>query len=360
MKAKPTIVAHFEIPFYRYLSSQAVLEQPAPTFVGDQDFMHRLYRMMLLTRLFDKKAVALQRTGQLGTYPPNIGQEAIGVGIGAAMQPNDIFCPYYREYGAMLWRGVKMEEILLYWGGDERGSHFEHCPRDFPICVPIASQTLHAAGAAFALQYRNEKQAVVTVVGDGGTSRGDFYESMNVAGVWNLPIVFVINNNQWAISVPRSKQTKAQTLAQKAIAAGIDGLQVDGNDIVAMTEAVMQATQKAREGGGPTVIEALSYRMGDHTTADDASRYRPEQELRTHAAEDPIMRLKQYMIAQNFWDESQDIALTTQIQAEVETAVTQFLQIAPPKPESMFDYLYEQLPEQYQAQRGSVISGSNV
>lgn len=357
MKSQPTIVAQFEIPFYRYLSSQAALEQPAPSFVSDKAFLQRLYRMMWLTRAFDKKAVALQRTGQLGTYPPNMGQEAIGVGIGAAMQEKDIFCPYYREYGAMLWRGVKMEEILLYWGGDERGSHFKDCPRDFPICVPIASQTLHAAGAAFALKYREEKQVVVTAVGDGGTSRGDFYESMNVAGVWNLPLVFVINNNQWAISVPRSKQTKAQTLAQKAIAAGIEGLQVDGNDIIAVTDAVMRATQKAREGGGPTVIEALSYRMGDHTTADDASRYRPQEELTVNAALDPIVRLKAFMIAQQYWDETQEVALQAEIQAEVEAAVTRFLQLAPPSVESMFDYLYEQLPEQYQAQRDAVVGG---
>lgn len=358
MKAKPTIVAQFEIPYYRFLSKDGVLEQPAPSFADDPETLKRLYRYMVLTRLFDKKAVALQRTGQLGTYPPNIGQEAIGVGIGAAMEKDDIFCPYYREYGAMFWRGVKMEEILLYWGGDERGSLFENCPRDFAICVPIASQTLHAAGAAFALQYRGEKQAVVTVVGDGGTSRGDFYESMNVAGIWNLPVVFVVNNNQWAISVPRSKQTKAQTFAQKGIAAGIPGLQVDGNDIFAVKQAVQEATEKARNGQGPTVIEAISYRMGDHTTADDASRYRPNEELEINKASDPIERLKNYMISQNMWDETQETQCYESVQNEVEKAVKVFLDTQPPPPEDMFDNLYAELPEQYHAQREAVKRGN--
>lgn len=358
MKAQPTIVAQFEIPYYRYLSSEGVLEQPLPTFAEDEAYLQRLYRLMLLTRIFDKKAVALQRTGQLGTYPPNIGQEAIGVGIGAGMEKNDIFCPYYREYGTMLWRGVLMEEILLYWGGDERGSHFKNCPRDFAICVPIASQTLHAAGAAFALQYREEKQAVVTVVGDGGTSRGDFYESMNVAGIWNLPLVFVVNNNQWAISVPREKQTKAQTFAQKGIAAGIPGLQVDGNDIFAVTEAVKEATAKARAGNGPTLIEAISYRMGDHTTADDATRYRPEGELAENVPFDPIERLKKYMIGKKCWDDAQEQKLVTTIQAEVEQAVSRFLNTAAPPLEDMFDNLYAELPEIYQAQREALKRGN--
>ena len=175
---------------------------------------------MMLTRLFDYKAVALQRTGMLNTYASTLGQEAISVGIGASMQREDVFCPFYRDYAAQLMRGVKMSEILSFWKGNEWGNHFSECPLDFPICVPIATQLLHAAGVATAFKLRKQAKVAVSICGDGATSEGDFYEAINVAGVWQLPVVFVIDNNQWAISVPRKHQTDAQTLAQKAIAAG--------------------------------------------------------------------------------------------------------------------------------------------
>jgi pyruvate dehydrogenase E1 component alpha subunit len=351
---KTSIIAQFEIPYFRYLNPQGEVEQPVPEFAKDTNAVVALYRMMVLTRLFDKKAIALQRTGKLGTYPSQLGQEAIGVGIGAAMRKDDIFCPYYRECGAQFWRGVKMEEIMLYWGGDERGSHFENNEHDFPICVPIASQTLHAVGAAAALQYRKEDKAVVTTIGDGGTSRGDFYEALNVAGVWDLPVVFVINNNQWAISVPRSMQTKAQTLAQKGIAAGIPGWQIDGNDVLAVQESVTSALKKARAGNGPTVIEAMTYRMGDHTTADDASRYRPKDDLAINEKLDPILRLRKYMEHLQMWDQTQELSLIETLSAQVNAAVERFNSYPLPAPESMFDFLYETLPVAYQAQRAAI------
>ncbi|MBS0286774.1 MAG: pyruvate dehydrogenase (acetyl-transferring) E1 component subunit alpha [Proteobacteria bacterium] len=351
MSHKSTIVAHFDIPYFRYLNEQGEVEQEVPAFAKDQNTVQALYRMMMLTRLFDKKAVALQRTGKLGTYPSTLGQEAISVGMGAAMAKDDVLCPYYREYGAQFWRGVNMEEILLYWGGDERGSDFANNTEDFPICVPIASQTLHAVGVASAFKLRKQNRAVVTAIGDGGTSRGDFYEAINVAGAWELPVVFVINNNQWAISVPRAEQTKAQTLAQKAIAAGIEGWQIDGNDVFAMKDALEQALSKARQGKGATVIEALSYRMGDHTTADDASRYRSSDELKENEKKDPILRLRLYMEHANMWDQNKEAALIETLTNEVSEAVERFSNIGPPKPETMFDYLYAKLPKAYEAQR---------
>lgn len=356
MLPKTTVVAHFEIPYFRYLDEKGHPEQDVPEFAKDKETLVAMYRMMVLTRLFDKKAVALQRTGKLGTYPPNIGQEAIGVGLGAGMKPDDVLVPYYREYGGMFWRGVTMEEVLLYWGGDERGSDFAKS-HDFPICVPIATQTLQAAGAAFAFAYRKQKNAVLTVVGDGGTSRGDFYESMNVAGVWNLPLVFLINNNHYAISIPRDHQSKAQTLAQKGIAAGLESWQIDGNDILAVRDAVERAMEKARQGKGATVIEALSYRMGDHTTADDASRYRPAEELKEHEKCDPIMRLRNYMHSLSFWDLPQEEALLKELALEVEEAVKRFEAMSPQSPESMFEHLYETLPAAYMAQRDAVKRG---
>lgn len=357
MSHQTTIVAHFDIPYFCYLDPEANVLQPLPAFAQDSTLLTKIYRMMMLMRIFDKKAITLQRTGKLGTYPSTLGQEAIAVGIGAAMQEADILCPYYREYGAQFWRGVKMEEVFLYWGGDERGNHFANNPHDMPICVPIASQTLHAVGLATALKLQKKKQAVVVALGDGATSRGDFYEAMNVAGVWELPVVFVINNNQWAISLPREKQTKAQTLAQKAIAAGIPGWQIDGDDVFAVKETLDRALIKARSGQGATVIEAITYRMGDHTTADDASRYRKAEELVAHEKHDPIKRLKKYMMANRVWDEDKEQQLIKELTMEVEQAVVAFDNIPMPSPESMFDHLYETLPEVYAAQRASVIKG---
>ncbi len=342
-------IAHFEIPFLRYLDTQGIPEQALPAFVQDKALMIALYRMMLQTRIFDTKAIALQRTGKLGTYPSTLGQEAICVGIGAAMKPEDVLCPYYREYGAQFWRGVSMEHILLYWGGDERGSDFTP-KHDFPICVPIASQNLHAVGVATAFKLKKEARVAVTTVGDAGTSRGDFYEAINVAGVWNLPVVFVINNNQWGISTPRSMQTKAQTLAQKGIAGGIDCLQIDGNDLIAVKESVSNAIEKARAGHGATVIEALTYRLCDHTTADDATRYRPVGELEAGMKLDPMIRFRRYLEAQGWWGDDQEQQFTKEIQGLVAQAVKNYTNTPKRAPESMFDHLYAQLPRSYHDQ----------
>ncbi len=283
-------VASFQIRYHQYLNrlGQAVIK--LPTFAQDPAVLIQLYRSMLLTRTFDKKAVALQRTGQLGTYASSLGQEAIGVAIGSAMRKEDLLLPSYREYGAMFERGVSMTEILLYWGGDERGMDYQIPREDFPICVPVASQSAHAVGVATAFKYHQQPRVAVCILGDGGTSKGDFYEALNLAGAWQLPVLFVVNNNQWAISVPREKQSGAETLAQKAIAGGIHGEQVDGNDVIALKHRIELALDAIRTGGKAVLIEALTYRMCDHTTADSAIRYRPEAEVDPHRAEDPIRR----------------------------------------------------------------------
>ena len=342
------IIASFEIGYTQCLQADgSVLGLPD---FATPDHIKRLYRFLVLTRLFDAKAIALQRTGKMGTYPSVLGQEAIGVGIGAAMETKDVFCPYYRELGAQLWRGVRMTEIMAYWGGDERGNNFAAVHQDFPICVPIASQTLHAVGVASALQYRKIPQAVVTVVGDGGTSRGDFYESINLAGVWQLPVVFVINNNGWAISVPVAQQTYAKTFAQKGIAAGIPSEQVDGNDVIAMQYTVQKALEKARQGGGPSVIEAITHRMGDHTTADDARRYRDETIWAQYQALDPILRLKTYLENQKIWDDTQEQACKEQCAADITAAVAEYESMQAMPVQEMFTHLYATLPDAYQSQ----------
>lgn len=355
-KQKQKPIAQFEIQYQQFCDAKGNIVAELPEFARDFAYLIDLYSNMVETRVFDNKAIALQRTGKMGTYASVLGQEAIGTGIAAAMHPEDVLCPYYREVGAQLLRGVAMEEILLYWGGDERGSAYQNpsAKEDFPVCVPIASQTLHAVGVALAFKLRKQPRVAVTVVGDGGTSRGDFYEAMNLAGVMNLPVVFIVNNNQWAISVARENQTAAQTFAQKGIAAGIDCEQIDGNDVIAVRNSVGNAIEKARKGEGPTLIEAVTYRLCDHTTADDARRYREALELEKYRKEDPIIRLSQYLINQKAWDESKEQALQQKAQATVAAAVDRYFKTTARRPETMFDYLYETLPEAYFSQREEV------
>jgi 2-oxoisovalerate dehydrogenase E1 component alpha subunit len=260
-----SIAAHFDIQYSRFLDDSGKLLLPLPAFALDPAQLLALYRWMTLIRAFDSRAVALQRTGQLGTFASMLGQEAIQAGIASAMAPDDVLLSTYREQGALMMRGVTMKELLLYWSGDERGSNFDAARGDFPICVTIAAHATHAVGVAYAFKLRSEPRVAVCALGDGATSKGDFYEGINAAGAWKLPLVFFVTNNQWAISVPRSAQSAAQTLAQKAIAAGIEGLQVDGNDLIAVRDAMDSALAKARRGDGPTLIEAITYRLSDHT-----------------------------------------------------------------------------------------------
>lgn len=347
--------ATFDIEYRQYLNeSGKPTTKNLPAFAKDKELLRELYKDMCLLRAFDAKAYALQRTGNMGTYPASLGQEAIGIGYGSLLTKDDVLVPYYRGTGGLLKHGVSMTEILLYWGGDERGSDFKIPREDFPIAVPIATQCLHATGVATAIKYRKQARAVVTEIGEGGTSKGDFYEALNVAGVWNLGVVFFINNNQWAISVPSSIQTACQTYAQKAIAAGIEGIQVDGNDIIAVREVSDYALKKAREGRGPTVIEAVTYRLCDHTTADDASRYRPKEEVESGWAYEPIKRLRKYLESLKAWSDKDEEAMAAENAAKVDAAVADYKNIAKAAPTDMFDYLYATLPEKTKAQREEV------
>lgn len=345
------IVARFEVPYIQIINEYGELCHALPDFANDKALLINLYHAMMRARIFDKKAIALQRTGKMGTYAPIHGQEAIATAIGNVMRPEDVFVPYYRDYAAQFQRGVKMSEILSYWGGDERGSQFACGSEDLPICVPIASQCLHAAGIAFAFQYKKEARVAVVCIGDGGTSEGDFYEALNVAGLWKLPVVFVINNNQWAISVSIQHQTASQTLAQKAIAAGIHGVQVDGNDVIATRDVIGKAIDKARSGEGPTVIEALSYRLSDHTTADDATRYQPKDDVEKAKVKEPIARFKYFLEQQHFWDNTKEEALVEEISAQVQEAVDEYLSRPKQSISTAFDYHYAQLPDYLIEQR---------
>ncbi len=346
------IIDHFEVPYYQYLNEESQIADEVPTVASDTATLIKLYRLMVLVRTMDTKAIALQRTGKLGTYPSTRGQEAVFVGVGNAMEKSDIFVPYYRDMGTLIQRGVKLSQILQYWGGDERGNCYDS--DDFPYSVPIGSQTLHAAGAAYAVKFRKEKRAVLSLFGEGATSQGDFYEAMNVAGVWKLPVVFVVCNNQWAISVPRQAQTASHTIAQKAIAAGFTGEQIDGNDIIAVQHRTTEALKIARENNQPHLIEMICYRQHDHTTADDASRYEPKNMREQEWKKEPISRLRRYLEKLGAWTDKQEEELQAESSAAVDEAVKEYLTVEPQPLESMFDYLYAQLPDAYASQRESL------
>jgi pyruvate dehydrogenase E1 component alpha subunit len=345
------VVARFEVRHRAYLAPDGGVRHSLPDWTSDAKTLVALYRIMVLTRAFDLKAVSLQRTGRLGTYAVSLGQEAVGAGVASAMREEDVLLPSYRDNGALLSRGVKMEEILLYWGGDECGNRSSGPSHDFPFCVPVGSQAPHAAGVAFALKLRREPRVAVCLFGDGATSKGDVWEAMNFAGVHALPLVFVATNNQWAISVPLRLQTASETLAQKAIAAGFLGEQVDGNDVIAVRAATDAAIARARRGGGPTFIEALTYRLGDHTTADDAARYRPPADVQSRWKEEPIARLRAYLVARKIWDKQAEETLTGDCARCIEAAVERYLAADARAASSMFDHLYAELPAVYARQR---------
>jgi 2-oxoisovalerate dehydrogenase E1 component alpha subunit len=354
------VVAQFAVRRRSYFAPDGTIPKELPRFASDRGLLVSLYRAMVLARTFDLKAVALQRTGRLGTYAVSLGQEAVAVGVASAMRPEDALLPSYRDNAALLWRGVTMEEILLFWGGDERGNHWSGPAHDFPFCIPVGSQAPHAAGVAYAFKFRKEARVAVCIFGDGATSKGDLWEAMNFAGVWKLPVVFVANNNQWAISVPLKLQTASQTLAQKAIAAGFPGEQVDGNDVIAMHAAAEEAIAAARSGAGPRLIEAVTYRLGDHTTADDAARYRSPDEVQAHWKEDPVARLRANLVSRMGWGKAEEEQIASECEQRVEAAIKRYLATNPRPPQTMFDYLYAELPGVYTAQRKEVEDRSNA
>ena len=323
-----------------FLDSDGRLQRPLPDALASRERLLQLYRLMVQTRVFDLAAINLQRTGELGTYPSGEGQEAIGAGIGLAMQESDVLVPYYRDVATQIQRGVLLEEILRYWGGDEWGMHFQQQAEDFPVSVPIATQACHAVGVGYAFKYRKQARAVVTTCGDGATSKGDFYESINIAGAMALPVVFVVNNNRWAISVPLEKQTAAPTIAHKALAAGIDGFRVDGNDAIAVFQVLQETLERARSEQRPALVEALSYRLGDHTTADDASRYRAKTELDAARQLEPLIRFKAYLQNEQEWTDAEDEDLYAHCNQQVKQAIEAYKAFPGQPAGEFFDYMF--------------------
>ncbi|MFN3703382.1 pyruvate dehydrogenase (acetyl-transferring) E1 component subunit alpha [Thermomonas sp.] len=349
--------AHFDIEYLQYLKPDGTLAGPLPPAVPDAKALLPLFKQMLFVRTFDSKAIALQRTGKLGTYAACLGHEATHVGIGASMQPEDVFAPSYREYGAQFMRGLRPREVLMYWGGDERGNLLTGAPaHDYPWCVPISTQCLMAAGAALSFKLRDQARIAVACCGDGGSSKTDFYAAVNSAGAYTLPLVLCVINNGWAISVPRKAQTGAQTLAQKGLAGGLHCLQVDGNDLVAVLEAMRRATGRARSGEGGSVIEFMTYRLHDHTTADDARRYRGEEEVKAAWEKEPFLRLRTFLTQAGLWDEAQEKAWIEECGKRVDEEINAYLETPVQPVEAMFDYLYADMPADVLEQRNAAIA----
>jgi len=351
--------ASFQIPMLKVLREDGEVDADLDPHLKKAEAI-RLYRAMVLAREADDKRLKLQRQGRIGTFAPSTGQEAASCGPAFALADRDWMVISFREMPAQLMRGIPLSRSFLYDAGFEEGNEVPVGSRTLPLAVIVASQTLHAVGIGYAMKVRGEKDAaVLAFVGDGGTSEGDFYEALNFAGVWEVPVVFVIQNNHWAISLPVSKQTRAQTLAQKAIAAGIPGVRVDGNDPLAMVKAAREALERARSGRGPTLIEAVTYRMRMHTTADDPRKYRDEAEVETWKPRDPLSRMRRWLERKKWWDEAQEQRLLAEVRAEVEQAVQEFEteaeRLLRERPDAAFEHAYAAPPDSIRAQRAELL-----
>ncbi len=322
----------------------------------DDNKIIEMYRWMCFARALDAKTLSLQRQGRAITYAPILGQEATQVGTALAMGDKDFFVPNFRQHGVFLVRGLPLDKFFIYWKGYEEGLAVGNV-NAVPYIVPVATKLPHSVGIAFSLKYKNTGGVVVTYVGDGGTSEGNFYEAMNFAGVMKVPMVLIIENNGWAISEPRAEQTATATLAQKAIAAGIPAMQVDGNDIIAVYKATRDAIEYARSGKGSMVIECLTYRMSMHTTADDPTKYRNDADVEAWKPKDPILRIKNYLLKKKLWDDAKEKAMADEQLKKIDDAVEQAESFRP-DPKSMYETLYSYMPDILKEEEDNAIASN--
>lgn len=332
------------------LSEDGTFDEALDPGIPPEDAL-RLYEAMVLVRRFDERRLRMQRQGRIGTFAPVHGQEAAQLGSVYALRPDDWLVPSFRETAAALWRGMRLEDDLLYCAGREEGIRIPEDAHDLPICIPVASQLPHAVGLAWAMKLQRLDQVVLAYLGDGATSEGDFHEAMNFAGLHGLPIVFVCQNNGWAISVPRDEQTASKTLAQKAFAYGVPGVQVDGNDLYGVFRVTRDAVDRARKGDGPSLIEALTYRLGVHTTADDPSRYRSKEQVEEWTRRDPLPRFERHLLRLGVLDEARVRRVEEEALARVREAVEAFERVPAPDPLALFDHAYAELPPSLVRQR---------
>lgn len=316
--------------------------------------LREIYATMVFVRQADFKILNLQRQGRCGSYASIEGQEATQIGSGLAIEKTDWVFPSFRELAIQYFHGAPLEKIYLYWMGNEEGSRFD--ARVAPVSIPVGTHPLHAVGFALALKLQKKSEITISYFGDGATSTGDLYEAMNFAGVFKTQTIFLCQNNQWAISVPRKKQTAAETLAQKATACGFPGVQVDGNDIFAMYAATKEAADRGRRGEGPTFIEAVTYRFGNHTTSDDALKYRPREEVDFWRKRDPLLRMKLYLQKKNLWNEKWQTQIEEESREKI-LAATKIAEETPkPKPNEIFDYMYEKLTPALEEQKNYLLN----
>lgn len=327
---------------FQILKPDGTLQPGGKPPLTDQETL-ALYQKMVFIRLADQRALSLQRQGRFGTYAPIWGQEACQVGSTYPLQKGDWVFPAFREIGAALMMGISLKNFYLYWMGNEMGSRAPEGINMMPVSVPVGSQTLHAVGAAWAAKIKGDKIVTIAYFGDGATSKGDFHEAMNFAGVFKAPTIFFCQNNQFAISVPRSLQTASKTIAQKAIAYGFDGIQVDGNDLFAVIMATKEAVEKARSGAGPTLIEGVTYRFGPHTTADDPTKYRKEEEIEPWKPLDPLVRLRLYLKGRGLWNEEVETRITEEAQKEIDQTVKEAEAVPTPEVEEIFKYVFAEM-----------------
>jgi pyruvate dehydrogenase E1 component alpha subunit len=329
---------------------------------ADNELLLRLYRAMRRARHFDDRAVVLQRQGKLGVFPPYGGQEAAQVGSALALEAGDWLVPSYRETAAAITFGLSLARAILYWRTSPHGFAMEPSVNLLPFYVPIATQLPHVAGLALASKLRNEGRVALGYIGDGGTSEGDFHTGLNFAGAYRAPAVFVIQNNGWAISVPTKAQTAAEHLIDRAPGYGMPGELVDGNDVLAMYAATRRAVERARSGEGPTLIEAITYRVRPHTTSDDTSRYRTEDEAQVWRDErDPLRRMRVFLGGQGLWDDSSEDALVSELEAELQAALAEADAMPEPEPWEILDQVFAEptpvLREQISELRAEVSRG---
>lgn len=335
-------------------NGEVIAEEDIPSF-SDEELLY-LYRTMLFTRIIDEKALSYQRQGRMLTYAPNTGQEAAQVGSAYAMKRNDWLVPSFRELGAWLVKGMPLKNIYLYWYGNEWGSYMPEGVKMLPVSVPIASQFQHATGIGMANNIKGEKDVVVAYAGDGATSQGDFHEALNFAAVYKAPVVFFIQNNQYAISVPRKDQTASKTLAQKAIAYDIPGILVDGNDIFAVYSATKEAIDRARRGEGPTLIEAYTYRLGAHTTSDDPTKYREDEEVEKWKPKDPILRFKKHLQREGILTDEWEEKTKKELEEEVTSTFEEIEDKSDTLIDDIFKYHYQTMPPNLEEQLEDYIS----
>lgn len=308
------------------------------------------YEKMLFERTADTMTVGYQRQGRIFTYPPNYGQEAIHIAVADTMDKEDWVVPAFRELGIYLAKGATLKEIFLYFMGYEEGTAFRNALKLLPISVPIASQLPHATGLGYAIKYKKLKEIVWAFVGDGGTSEGDFHEALNFAGVWQVPVIFIVQNNQYAISTSVENQTNSVNYAVKSLAYGIEGLKVDGNDYFAMYKALDFCSKYARENSKPVLIEALTYRKGAHTTSDDPKKYRTKEEEEKWECTDPLKRLKAYLIKNNLFSEQQEEKLIEQYKNNIDKVFSEAENYEKYKLEDVFKHHYNEIPDDLKQQ----------